>query len=95
MMIPGQPHLDFTEALLQSRTVVIVFLITLAILIGFIAAPVIAERFRMSLAGYYFYELVSRLGGWHQARSSARRIDKQLRGCGFIETAPGRWEKRG
>ena len=86
-------RLDFTEALLQSRTVVIVFLIVLAMLIAFVAANEIAERVRSSMAWYRLHELASRLNANREARKCEKRMNAYLRSKGCVEAASGKWQK--
>ena len=49
----------------------------------------------MMMLRYHLHNLLSCFKQWHDARRCAARIDASLRAHGFVEVAPGRWEKRG
>jgi hypothetical protein len=93
-MIPGQPHLDFTEALLEFKTALVIVLIVIAALFLCVVANELGEWLRRSVLWYRLHNVASDFKQWRDACKCSRRIDKHLRSCGFKEVSPGRWERR-
>ena len=67
----------------------------LAILLAFVAAYELGQVWRGSMARYRLHELASRLNAHREARKCEKRMNAYLRSKGFVEAAPGRWERRG
>jgi hypothetical protein len=49
----------------------------------------------MTMLLCHLHTLAERLRDWRAQRKVAREIDALLRGCGFVELAPGVWRRSG